>query len=148
MKIGDLHPNPKAKKKRKRVGRGSSSGHGGTSGRGNKGQSSRAGGGVRRGFEGGQTPLQRRLPFRGFKRPQQVIEDWAVINVALLNRFTAGKEVGLEQFAEEGLIPKRVIRVKVLGDGELSKALTVKAHRFSETAKKKIESAGGKVEVI
>ena len=148
MKIGNLSPNPKAKKRRKRVGRGGSSGYGGTSGRGTKGQKARSGGGVRRGFEGGQMPLQRRLPSRGFKRPVKVLEDWAVVNVGMLNRFRAQSEVGMEQFAEEGLIPRKVVKVKILGDGELKKALTVRAHKFSESAQKKIETAGGKVEVI
>ncbi len=149
MKLHDLKP---AKgggvKERKRVGRGIGSGTGKTSGRGHKGQNARSGGGVRPGFEGGQMPLFRRLPKRGFTNV--FAKEIETVNVADLNRFDADTEVTPELLFEAGLVKKSKAKdgVKILGDGELEKALTVKANFFSKSAVEKIESAGGKAEVI
>jgi large subunit ribosomal protein L15 len=127
------------------VGRGIASGAGKTAGKGHKGQKARSGGGVRRGFEGGQMPLVRRIPKRGFTsdRPRM-----AVINVGELNRFGEGEVVTPELLAEKGLVKKLSWGVRVLGEGELTKALTVRAHGFSQAARRKIEAAGGRVEVV
>lgn len=135
-------------KKAKRVGRGTSSGHGKTSGRGHKGQKSRSGGGVRPGFEGGQMPLIRRMPKRGFTNI--FAKQYAIVNVEDLNRFDENTIITPELLINEGVVKrsKAVDGIKVLGDGELNKKLTVKAHKFSKTAAEKIEAAGGKVEVI
>jgi large subunit ribosomal protein L15 len=146
MKLSDLRPAPGAKKKSKRVGRGDGSGHGKTSGRGHKGQGARSGGGTRPGFEGGQMPLQRRLPKRGFHNPFRI--EMAVANLGQLESFPEGSEVTPELLAERGLIGRKHARLKILGDGSLSKALTVKAHGFSAKAKEKIEACGGKTELI
>jgi large subunit ribosomal protein L15 len=146
MKLSDLRPAPGASKKRKRVGRGDGSGHGKTSCRGHKGQGARAGGGTRPGFEGGQMPLQRRLPKRGFHNPFRT--QMAVVNLAQLEVFPQGSEVTPESLAERGLISGKRPRFKILGDGALSKSLTVKAHGFSAKAKEKIEASGGKAELI
>lgn len=146
MRIHDLSPNEGAKKNRKRVGRGNGSNRGNYSGRGDNGQNSRTGGGVRPGFEGGQTPLARRLPKRGFNNIFK--KEYSVVNVAKLNLFDSGTEVTPELLLEKGMISKFRDGIKILGDGELDKELTVKAHHFSESARKKIEGAGGKVEVI
>lgn len=146
MRIHDLSPNEGARKNRKRVGRGNGSGRGNYSGRGDNGQNSRSGGGVRPGFEGGQTPLARRLPKRGFNNIFK--KEYSVVNVAKLNIFEPGTEVTPELLLEKGLISKVRDGVKVLGDGELNRELVVKAHKFSKSAKEKIEGAGGKVEVI
>jgi large subunit ribosomal protein L15 len=146
MKLDDLKPAAGSNKKRKRVGRGDGSGHGKTSGRGHKGQGSRSGGNVQPGFEGGQMPLQRRLPKRGFNNPFRI--ETAVINIAQLETFPAGTEVTPALLLERGLVRGKNGRVKILGDGTLSKPLTVKAHGFSATAKEKIESSGGKAELI
>jgi large subunit ribosomal protein L15 len=146
MKLSDLTPAPGSSKHRKRVGRGDGSGHGKTSCRGHKGQGARSGGGTRPGFEGGQMPLQRRLPKRGFHNPFRI--ELAVVNLDQLEQFPAGGEVSPEAMAERGLVHGKNRRVKVLGDGALSKALIVKAHGFSAKAKEKIEAAGGKVELI
>ena len=149
MRIEDLRPAPGSTKKRKRVGRGPGSGHGKTSTKGQKGQRSRSGGGTRPGFEGGQMPLYRRLPKRGFL-PYGGKTEYAVVNVKdLVARFAAGSVVDPDGLVEAGLI-KRGERgaVKVLGDGEVGHALTVKAHRVSEAAKQKVEAAGGRIEVL
>jgi len=130
---------------KKRLGRGSGSGKGTTAGRGNKGQNSRSGGGVRLGFEGGQMPLQRRLPKRGFTNLFR--KEYTVVNVKDLEQcFEDGAVVGPAELVEAGLVRKMRDGVKILGDGELKKGLTVKAHRFTKTAREKIEAAGGKVE--
>jgi large subunit ribosomal protein L15 len=146
MKLDDLRPAIGSNKKRKRVGRGEGSGHGKTSCRGHKGQGSRSGGGTRPGFEGGQMPLQRRLPKRGFHNPFRI--HMAVVNLEQLDVFPSGSDLSPEIFAEKGLIRGKSQRVKVLGNGALSKALTIKAHGFSAKAKEKIEAAGGKIEIL
>jgi len=146
MRLDELKPAPGSNKKRKRVGRGDGSGHGKTSGRGHKGQGARSGGNVQPGFEGGQMPLQRRLPKRGFHNPFRV--EMAVVNVSQLDALPAGSEATPETLALEGLINGKKRQVKILGDGSLSKALIVRAHGFSATAKQKIEAAGGKAELI
>lgn len=146
MKLSELSPAPGSSKKRKRVGRGDGSGHGKTSCRGHKGQGARSGGGTRLGFEGGQMPLQRRLPKRGFHNPFRIA--MAIVNLDQLENFPAGSEVTPDTLAERGLVRGKNRRVKVLGDGLLSKALTIKAHGFSAKAKEKIEASGGKVELI
>ena len=149
MKLNDLRPQAGGgTKKRKRVGRGTSSGHGKTSGRGHDGQKSRSGGGVRPGFEGGQMPLIRRMPKRGFTNI--FAKEYAIINVEDLNRFEDNTLITPELLISKGMIKRgRVVDgIKVLGDGEINKKLTVKAHKFSKTAAEKIEAAGGKVEVI
>ena len=136
-----------AKKNVKRVGRGTGSGHGKTACRGSKGQLSRSGGGKGPGFEGGQTPIYRRLPKRGFNNKFKV--EYAVVNVGDLERvFESGDEVNGEALKEKGLVKGYGVRVKVLGDGEITKSLTVHAHRFSEGAVSKIKAAGGSAEVI
>lgn len=150
MKLGELRPASGARKKRKRVGRGPGSGHGKTSTRGHKGLKARAGGGKGPGFEGGQMPLHRRIPKRGFK--SSVHREFAVINVADLARcFPQGGEVTPETLVGAGLVKTRASRlVKVLGDGELrtEAPLTVRAHAFSKAATEKIQAAGGRAEVI
>ncbi len=147
MRLHDLKPAPGAIKKAKRVGRGPGSGHGKTSCRGEKGQRSRSGGGVPPWFEGGQTPIHRRLPKRGFKNINRV--EYVVINLKRLDSiFDAGAEVTPDVLMERGVIKKLLDGVKVLGDGEISKPLKVKAHAFSASAREKIEAAGGSVEVI
>lgn len=146
MKLHELHPAEGSRKNRKRVGRGPGSGHGKTSGRGQKGQKSRSGGGVRPGFEGGQLPLIQRLPKRGFTNPTK--KEYATVNLEKLNRFDEGTEVTPELLLESGVLKKQKYGIKILGGGELSVSLTVKAHKFSTSAKEAIEAAGGKVEVI
>lgn len=146
MRIHELKPRPEARKKRKRLGRGSGSGQGGTAGRGHDGQNSRSGGGVRRGFEGGQTPLFRRVPKRGFNNAE-FAKTYATINIQRLNRFPENIEITPEFLRKEGMI-NRNERVKILGEGTLEKALTVKAHKFTQSAREKIEKAGGQVEVL
>ena len=146
MKLDDLRPAPGSNKKRKRVGRGDGSGHGKTSGRGHKGQGARSGGNVQPGFEGGQMPLQRRLPKRGFHNPFRV--EFSVVNIAQLEELAAGSEVTPEILREHGWVSGKNRRVKILGEGSLSKALSVKAHGFSASAREKIEAAGGKAEII
>ena len=147
MKLNELKYNEGSKKEIKRLGRGSSSGTGKTSGRGENGQKSRSGGGVRVGFEGGQLPLYRRLPKRGFSNAM-FKKTYAVINVSDLNAFEDGMEVTPELLFEMGIIKKQLSGIKVLGNGELEKKLNVKAHKFSDVAKQKIEAAGGKAEVM
>jgi large subunit ribosomal protein L15 len=146
MKLDELRPAFGSNKERKRVGRGDGSGHGKTSGRGHKGQGARSGGNTKPGFEGGQMPLQRRLPKRGFHNSFRV--SYAVVNLAQLEALPAGSEVTPENLAEQGLVNGKSRLVKILGEGSLSKALTVKAHGFSASAKEKIEAAGGKAELI
>ncbi len=146
MNLSQLKPAEGSKKSRKRVGRGSGSGHGKTSCRGHKGQNARAGGGVRRGFEGGQMPLQRRLPKRGFHSLFK--KEYALVNLSALNDFDDGATITPEELAQRGMIKKVLKGVKILGDGDLSKSLIVKAHKFSKTAVEKIRTAGGEVEVI
>ncbi|MBE6153447.1 MAG: 50S ribosomal protein L15 [Firmicutes bacterium] len=147
MKLHELHPAEGSIKNRKRIGRGPGSGTGKTSGKGHKGQNARSGGGVRPGFEGGQIPLFRRLPKRGFSNHMFKTE-YAVINLSDLNRFNDGDVVTPELLKEMGIIKKELSGVKVLGNGTLEKKVTVKAHKFSQSAKEKIEISGGKVEVI
>lgn len=147
MKLHELKYNEGSKKDIKRLGRGSSSGTGKTSGKGQKGQNARSGGGVRIGFEGGQLPLYRRLPKRGFSNAM-FKTTYAVINVSDLNMFDEDTLVTPELLKEMGIIKKELSGIKVLGNGALEKKLTVKAHSFSNSAIKKIEAAGGKAEVI
>jgi large subunit ribosomal protein L15 len=146
MRLDELKPASGSSKRRKRVGRGDGSGHGKTSGRGHKGQGARSGGNVQPGFEGGQMPLQRRLPKRGFHNPFRI--EMSVVNLGQLESLPAGTEVTPETLSEQGLVTGKNRRIKILGDGTLSKALTVKAHGFSARAKEKIEAAGGKTELI
>ena len=134
-------------KDRKRLGRGPGSGNGKTAGKGHKGQNARSGGGVRPGFEGGQLPLYRTLSKRGFNN-YNFRTVYATVNVSDLNQFDEGTEVTVELLKEVGLVNKELDGVKVLGNGELTKKLTVKANKFSETAKQKIENVGGTTEVI
>ena len=147
MKLHELRYNEGSIKDSKRVGRGTSSGNGKTKGRGQKGQNSRSGGGVRIGFEGGQNPLFRRIPKRGFNNYNFAVR-YAVINLSDLERFDDGAVVTPEILKEIGLVKKQLDGVKVLGNGTLTKKLTVKATMFSKTAKEKIEKIGGKAEVI
>lgn len=146
--LHNLHPNRGATKTKKRLGRGRGSGTGKTSGKGVKGQKARPGHhGARFAFEGGQMPMPRRIPKRGFKNPNRV--EAFPINVATLDKiFDAGATVDVEALRAKGLVPKLVEVIKILGEGELSKKLTIKAHRASETAKSKIEAAGGSLEII
>ena len=146
MKLQDLQPALGSTKKAYRKGRGAGSGNGKTAGRGHKGQWARSGGGVRVGFEGGQMPLARRLPKRGFHNIFGTT--YAPVNVSALERFDNGTEVTTELLLETGVISKALDGVKILGSGELTKSLTVKAAAFSASAKEKIEKAGGKAEVI
>ncbi|MFB5663004.1 50S ribosomal protein L15 [Alteribacillus sp. HJP-4] len=146
MKLHELKPAFGSTKTRNRVGRGPASGNGKTSGRGQKGQKSRSGGGVRPGFEGGQNPIYKRLPKRGFTNPTR--KEYTVVNVETLNRFDAETEVTPELLIEKGVISKANDGVKILGNGKLEKKLNVKANKFSASAAKAIEAAGGKTEVI
>lgn len=147
MKLHELSPAAGSTKARKRIGRGAGSGQGKTAGKGHKGQKARAGRGMRPGFEGGQMPLQRRLPKRGFNNIFRT--EMAIVNVAALDKaFDAGETVTIDALVEKGLVKKVLDGVKVLGNGELTKALTVQVNAFSETAKQKIEALGGKAEVI
>lgn len=146
MKLHELKPAPGARKKPTRKGQGIGSGLGKTAGRGHKGQKARSGGGVRPGFEGGQMPLQRRLPKRGFTNIFR--KEIIAINVDDLNRFENGAVVTPEALKEAGVIKKIADGVKILGNGELERSVTVKAHAFSKSAAEKITAAGGTVEVI
>ena len=147
MKLHELRPSEGAFKTSKRLGRGTGSGLGKTSGKGHKGQNARSGGGVRPGFEGGQLPLFRRLPKRGFSNAMFKVE-YATINVSDLEKFEDGAVVTPELLKEMGILKKQLAGVKVLGNGELTKKITVKAHKFSGSAIEKIEAIGGKAEVI
>ena len=146
MKLNELSPAVGSAKDSYRKGRGPGSGNGKTAGKGHKGQNARSGGGVRPGFEGGQLPLYRKLPKRGFKNRFAV--NYAIVNVSDLNRFEDGAVVDLEALLAAKLVRKELDGLKVLGDGELTKKLTVKATVFSATAKEKIEAAGGKIEEV
>lgn len=146
MKLNQLTATPGATKERKRIGRGYGAGTGKTAGKGHKGQKARAGHGQRPGFEGGQMPMQRRLPKRGFNNifAKEIVS----INVGSLNKFEDGASVDAAALVEAGIIKKNCDGVKILSNGELKKKLTVKANAFSQAAKEKIEAAGGKAEVI
>ncbi|MFV8829678.1 50S ribosomal protein L15 [Alkalihalobacterium sp. APHAB7] len=146
MKLHELKPAEGSRKVRNRVGRGIGSGNGKTAGRGHKGQNSRSGGGVRPGFEGGQNPIFRRLPKRGFTNPTR--KEFTIVNLETLNRFDAGTEVTPELLIETGVVKNVKHGIKILGNGKLEKQLTVKANKFSATAVEAIEAAGGKTEVI
>jgi large subunit ribosomal protein L15 len=146
MKLEDLAPACGAKKSRKRVGRGSGSGLGKTAGKGHKGQKARSGGGTPPWFEGGQMPLQRRVPKRGFTNIFKTA--CSIVNVRDLKRFPAGSEVGPEQLMEAGLVKKLRAGIKLLAEGEVTNALTVRVHEASASAMSKVEAAGGHVELI
>jgi large subunit ribosomal protein L15 len=146
MKLHELAPTPGSKKVRTRVGRGLGSGLGKTSGKGHKGQNSRAGGGTRPGFEGGQMPLYRRLPKRGFYN--KFGKDYAEVNISDLNRFEEGAVVDPVALIESGILKNVRDGVRILGNGELTKSLTVIANGFTKSAEEKIQAAGGKVEVV
>lgn len=146
MKLHELSPVAGSTKESKRKGRGHGSGNGKTAGKGHKGQKARSGGGVRPGFEGGQTALARRIPKRGFNNI--FATEYAIVNVSDLERFVDGTVVDTELLKASGLIKKELDGVKILGNGDLTKNLTVKAAKFSAAAKEKIEKAGGKAEVM
>lgn len=146
MKLHELSPAPGSVRESKRIGRGHGSGQGKTAGKGHKGQKARAGRGMQPGFEGGQMPLQRRVPKRGFNNI--FATKYAVINIAALNAFENGAVVDTEALKAAGIIKKEYDGVKILGNGKLEKSLTVKAAAYSASAKEKIEAAGGKAEVI
>ena len=146
MKIHELTPAPDSNKAVKRIGRGHGSGNGKTAGKGHKGQNARSGGGVRIGFEGGQMPLARRIPKRGFNNI--FATKYAIVNVSDLNKFKDGTVVDTELLVASGLVKKVYDGVKILGNGDLSAKLTVKAAKFSQSAIEKIEKAGGKAEVM
>ncbi|PZX03598.1 LSU ribosomal protein L15P [Psychrobacillus insolitus] len=146
MKLHELKPSEGSRSTSKRVGRGIGSGTGKTSGRGHKGQNSRSGGGVRPGFEGGQNPLFRRLPKRGFTNINR--KEYAIVNLDTLNRFEEGTVVTPALLIETGVVSNEKSGIKILGNGSLEKKLTVKAHKFSGSAKEAIENAGGQTEVV
>jgi large subunit ribosomal protein L15 len=146
MKLHELSPAAGSVSDVTRKGRGPGSGNGKTAGKGHKGQNARSGGGVRIGFEGGQMPITRRLPKRGFNNI--FAKKYAIVNISALNVFDDGATVGIEELLAKKLVRKAEDGLRVLGSGEISKKLTVKANAFSETAKAKIEAAGGKVEVV
>lgn len=146
MRIHDLSPLKGSRKRKKRVGRGPGSGHGKTSCRGHKGQKSRSGGSIPPGFEGGQMPLQRRLPKRGFTNVFK--KHYALIRVRDLERFSQDSDVDVEALKKAGVVKKIKDGIKLLGDGEISHPVTIKVHKVSKTAREKIEATGGKVEII
>ena len=146
MKLHELSPAPGSVRDVKRIGRGHGSGNGKTAGKGHKGQKARAGRGIRAGFEGGQMPLHRRIPKRGFNNI--FANPYTIINVAALNRFEDGAVVNTEALLNAGIIKKAPYGVKILGNGKIEKSLTVQVAAYSESAKAKIEAAGGKAEVI
>jgi len=146
MKLHELQPAEGSRQERKRKGRGIGSGNGKTAGKGHKGQNARSGGGVSPGFEGGQTPLFRRLPKRGFTNINR--KEYAIVNLDTLNRFEDGTEVTPELLIETGVVSSEKAGIKILGNGKVEKKLTVKAHKFSSAAKEAIEAAGGQTEVI
>lgn len=146
MKLNELKSNPGSRFNKKRIGRGQGSGTGKTAGKGTKGQNARSGGGTALGFEGGQTPLYKRIPKRGFTNYNR--KEYAIVNVDSLNKFEEGTEITIELLINTGLVKKTLNGVKILGDGELEKKLTVKANKFSKSAVESIEKAGGKVEVV
>ncbi len=145
MKLSDLSPAPGSRKKRKRVGRGPGSGHGKTSCRGHKGQKARTGGGTKPGFEGGQMPLQRRLPKRGFTNIFQ--KQYAIVNLGTLDKLSE-TAITPDVLVKEGVVKRVRDGIKILGNGEITKPITVKAHAFSASAKEKIEKAQGSIEII
>jgi len=144
MDLNTLKPAIGSTKKRKRIGRGTGSGHGKTATKGHKGQKARSGGSIKAGFEGGQMPLQRRLPKRGFTPLDRI--EYAVVNLKQLNMFESGSTVNLETLIAKGLINRSDVNVKILANGDISKSLTVSAAKFSQSAKEKIIAAGGTVE--
>jgi len=146
MELNTLKPALGASRNRKRIGRGTGSGHGKTATKGHKGQKARSGGSIKPGFEGGQMPLQRRLPKRGFTPLTRKV--YAIVNLEDLNIFDAGSTVDTEALLASGIVSKALDGVKILAQGELTKALTIKAHKFSGSAKEKIAAAGGTVEEI
>ncbi|MCR6098326.1 50S ribosomal protein L15 [Salipaludibacillus agaradhaerens] len=146
MQLHELQPSVGSRKERKRKGRGVGTGNGKTAGKGHKGQNARSGGGVRPGFEGGQMPIFRRLPKRGFKNPNRT--EYAIVNLETLNRFDEGTEVTPALLVETGVVKNEKDGIKVLGNGTLDRKLTVKAHKFSGSSKEAIEAAGGTIEVI
>lgn len=146
MRLSELSPSPGSKHKKKRVGRGPGSGTGKTAARGHKGQNSRAGGGTRPGFEGGQMPLVRRIPKRGFTNIFR--QTWTIVNLRDLKRFPAETVVDKEALKEAGLVKSQVKRIKLLGQGEVTVSLVVKVQAVSSQARSRIEAAGGRVEVI
>ncbi|MEG1442409.1 MAG: 50S ribosomal protein L15 [Oscillospiraceae bacterium] len=146
MKLHELSPSEGSKKKSFRIGRGHGSGNGKTAGKGHKGQNARSGGGVRPGFEGGQMPIYRRLPKRGFTNI--FAKEYVSINIEVFERFEAGTVVTAELLKQEGIISKIADGIVILGRGEINKNLTIKAKRFSKTAEEKITAAGGKAEVV
>ena len=146
MKLNELSPAPGSRKSRRRLGRGVGSGRGKTAGRGTKGQNSRSGGGVRPGFEGGQMPIQRRLPKRGFTNIFR--KEYQIINLKDLNRIEKVDKFDPDVFVEKGLVSKKRLPIKILGDGEWSRAIEIKANAFTHSAIQKIEAAGGKAIVI
>jgi len=146
MKLHELAPAAGSTATPKRKGRGIASGNGKTAGKGHKGQNSRSGGGVRPGFEGGQNPLYRRLPKRGFNNPFR--KEYAIVNIQDLNNFAAGTEITPEVLLEKGIVKNALAGIKILGNGELKVGLNVKANKFSQSAVEKIQAAGGKTEVI
>lgn len=146
MNLGNLHAPEGASKNRKRLGRGSGSGHGKTSGRGHKGQRARSGGRGKTGFEGGQMPLQRRVPKRGFTNIFR--KEYAIINLSDLERFDKGSTVDVSALVEAGLVNKIGAGVKLLADGDIKKALIIKVQKSSQAAREKVEAAGGRIEVV
>lgn len=146
MNLGELHAPEGASKNRKRLGRGSGSGHGKTSGRGHKGQRARSGGRGKTGFEGGQMPLQRRVPKRGFTNIFR--KEYSVVNLSDLEQFVKDSTVDVPALIKAGLVKKVEAGVKLLADGEIKKPLTIKVHKFSQAAKEKVEAAGGRIEVV
>ena len=146
MRLHELYPFPEERKERKRIGRGGASGQGGTAGKGNKGQNARSGGQRRLGFEGGQMPIARRLPKRGFKNPFRV--EYSALNVGkLVAAFEGQAEISLDDIYAKGLVPKNAL-VKILGVGEVTAKVTVEAHRFSKSAAEKIAAAGGTAKAL
>jgi len=146
MKLHELHPAPNSRKKPVRKGQGTATGQGKTAGRGQTGQKSRSGGGVRPGFEGGQMPLTRRVPKRGFTHSTK--SEYVAINLDRLNGFEANSVVDIDSLKEMGIIKNRCTKVKILSNGEVNVPLTVKVDMISQTAKEKIEAAGGKIEEL
>lgn len=144
ISLSNLSPNTGSTRPRKRIGRGPGSGHGKTATRGHKGYKARSGGGIKVGFEGGQMPLQRRIPKRGFNNPFR--QEYGVVNVSALERFDAGSTIDRNSLIDAGLVSKKYALVKLLGDGEVTKPLTVSVDKISESARRKIVNAGGKVE--
>jgi len=146
MNLHDLKPAPGAKRRRKRIGRGPGSGHGKTATKGHKGLLARSGGGKRAGFEGGQMPLIRRVPKFGFANPFRT--EYAIVNVKSLETWGGSDTVTPQALVEAGLVKRKTLPIKILGNGELKRSLVVQAHKFSKSAESKIQAAGGRVEVI